>query len=155
MNQDFRELLEVFNSEKVRYLVVGGYAMIKYTEPRYTKDLDIWVSPDAENADRVYTSLRRFGAPLTGLSPVDFSAKGFFYTMGIAPSRIDILFDLTGLDFAECWDRRIDTDLGGTAAHIISAEDLIKNKKASGRFQDLADVEKLEISLERGAKDQE
>jgi len=112
--------------------------------------LDIWVSPDAENAERVYKSLREFGAPLTGLSPSDFSMRGFFYTMGIAPSRIDIIFDLTDLDFDECWERRIDTDLGGTATHIISIRDIIRNKKASGRFQDLADVEKLEITLERG-----
>ncbi|HVF28222.1 MAG TPA: DUF6036 family nucleotidyltransferase [Pyrinomonadaceae bacterium] len=149
MNQDFRELLETFNSEKVRYLVVGGYAVIKHTEPRYTKDLDVWVSPDRENAERVYAALQKFGAPLTGLSPDDFSEKGFFYTMGIAPQRVGVLFDIKGLEFEPCWMNRVGADIGGLIVNFISAEDLIINKEAVGRYQDLADVEKLRVAQQR------
>jgi hypothetical protein len=149
VERDFRELLEAFNGEKVRYLVVGGYAVTKYTEPRYTKDLDVWVSPDEENAGSVFSALSRFGAPLRGLSPKDFSEKGFFYTIGMAPLRIDILFDLKGLDFEDCYRRRVESDLGGLAVKFISAEDLIITKEALARHQDLADAEKLRIARGR------
>lgn len=149
MNQDFKEMLSTFNDEQVRYLVVGGYAVIMHTEPRYTKDLDIWVSPDRENAERVFRALQSFGAPLTGLSVQDFTEKGCFYTMGLAPSRVDILFDLKGVEFDECYKRRIESDLGGVVVNIIGAKDLIVNKEAVGRYQDLADAEKLRIAQER------
>ena len=149
MNQDFRELLACFNGERVKYLVVGGYAVIKHTEPRYTKDLDVWVSPDRENAERVYAALQKFGAPLTGLSPRDFSAMGFFYTMGIAPQRVDVMFDITGLEFQPCWENRVEADIGGLVVNFISAQELIINKEAVGRHQDLADAEKLRIAQER------
>lgn len=92
MNQDFKDLLAAFNAENVKYLVIGGYAVIKHTEPRYTKDLDLWVSIKDDNPERVYRALKRFGAPLTNLSPEDFSRKEFLYTMGMAPRRVDILF---------------------------------------------------------------
>jgi Nucleotidyltransferase of unknown function (DUF6036) len=149
VNQDFREPLAVFNSEQVKYLVVGGYAVIKHTEPRYTKDLDVWSSPDRENAERVYAALRKFGAPLTGLSPGDFSAPGFFYTMGIAPQRVDVLFDIKGVEFETCWTHRVETDIDGLIVNFISAQDLIINKEAVGRYQDLADAEKLRIAQQR------
>jgi predicted nucleotidyltransferase len=149
VDQDFKEVLSTLNDEHVRYLVVGGYAVIMHTEPRYTRDLDIWVSPDRENAERVFRALQTFGAPLTGLSVKDFTEKGYFYTMGLAPSRVDILFDLKGLEFDECYKRRIESDFGGVVVHIIGARDLIVNKEAVGRHQDLADAEKLRIALQR------
>ena len=154
MNQDFRELLSTLNDEEVKYLIVGGYAVIRHTEPRYTKDLDLWVSPDRENAERVFQALKKFGAPLTDLTPKDFTERGFLYTMGMAPSRVDILFDLKGLEFEECYERRIESDLGGVMAHIIAASDLIANKEAVGRHQDLADAENLRIAQERGTPQQ-
>ncbi len=143
MNQDFKELLQAFNAETVRYLIIGGYAVIKHTEPRYTKDIDLWVSPDRENSEKVYKALVQFGAPISELQPKDFTKEGFFFTMGIAPSRIDILFHLEELNFEECWDRRVDGSLGETGVVFISRDDLIKNKESVGRLQDLADVEKL------------
>jgi hypothetical protein len=149
VNQDFKDLLAVFNAEKVKYLIIGGYAVIKHTEPRYTKDLDFWVSVEDDNPERLYRALKRFGAPLTNLSSEDFSREGFFYTMGMAPRRVDILFNLTDLDFDECWKRRVESDLGGVTVYFISASDLIINKEAVGRYQDLADVEKLRIAQER------
>ena len=146
MNQDFRDLLRAFNDEKVRYLIVGGYALIKYTEPRYTKDLDIWVSPDPENAERVFRALVNYGAPVTDMSPMDFMREGFFFTMGLAPNRIDILFDLTGLNFETAWERRVRARVTGNETNFLSRVDLIINKEAVGRKQDLADVEKLRIA---------
>lgn len=146
MNQDFRDLLLVFNEENVKYLIVGGYAMIKYTEPRYTKDLDVWVSPDAENAEKVFNALVKYGAPVSSMSSKDFMRPGFFFTMGIAPNRIDILFDLTGLTFETAWKRRVPAMIGEIETNFLSRIDLIINKEAVGRKQDLADVEKLRIA---------
>ena len=146
MNQDFRDLLRAFNDENVRYLIVGGYALIKYTEPRYTKDLDIWVSPDPDNAKNVFRALVKYGAPVTDMSPADFMREGFFFTMGLAPSRVDISFDLTGLDFETAWERRVGARLADAETNFLSRVDLIINKEAVGRKQDLADVEKLRIA---------
>lgn len=143
MNQDFKELLQGFNEEGVRYLIIGGYAVIKHTEPRYTKDLDFWVSPDVENSQRVYSALVKFGAPITDLTPNDFTKPGFFFTMGLAPNRIDVLFDLGNLDFDECWERRSEGNLGDITVNFLSRGDLIVNKESVGRLQDLADAEKL------------
>jgi hypothetical protein len=126
-------------------LIIGGYAVIKHAEPRYTKDLDIWVAPDLENAERVFSALTEFGAPVSNMKPEDFAQKGYYFTMGIAPSRIDIFLDVEALDFDECWNKRIETKLGDTEIFFIARDDLIKNKEAMGRFQDLADVEKLKM----------
>ena len=153
MNQDFKELLQAFNDEQVKYLVIGGYAVIKYTEPRYTKDLDLWVSVGEDNSERVFRALKKFGAPLTGLTSQDFSAEGFFYTMGIAPQRIDVLFSVDKLNFAQCWERRLESQIDGIKVSFISANDLIINKEAVKRFQDLADAEKLRISQARLLKE--
>jgi hypothetical protein len=146
VNQDFKDLLLAFNEEKVRYLIVGGYALIKYTEPRYTKDLDIWVSPYKDNAEKVFRALIAYGAPVSAMSPADFTREGFFFTMGIAPSRVDILFDLTGLTFDAAWERREHVIIWNVETNFLSRVDLIINKEAVGRKQDLADVEKLRIA---------
>ena len=97
----------------------------------------------------VYRALQQFGTPLSGLSPQDFAQKGFFYTMGLAPSRVDILFDLTGLNFDPCWERRVESKIEDITVHFISLADLITNKEAVGRHQDLADAEKLRIAQTR------
>lgn len=149
MNQDFRELLQIFGDAQVRYLIIGGYAVIKHAEPRYTKDLDLWVSPDAENAERVYRALIKFGAPISELKPEDFTQAGYFFTMGFAPSRIDLFFDSLKLNFEDCWKRRVEAQIGETKIYFISREDLIINKEAVGRLQDLADAEKLRLADER------
>jgi len=146
VNQDFRDLLRVFNEEKVKYLIVGGYALIKHSEPRYTKDLDIWVSPEEENALRVFRALVNYGAPVESMSAADFMREGYFFTMGLAPNRIDILFDLKGLTFEGAWRRRVCDVVGDVEICFLSRVDLIINKEAVGRKQDLADVEKLRIA---------
>jgi len=133
VNQDFSDLLRAFNDEKVKYLIVGGYALIKYTEPRYTKDLDIWVSPDPDNAKKVFRALVKYGAPVTEMSPEDFMRGGFFFTMGLAPNRIDILFDLAGVNFEMAWERRVTASLTDVDTNFLSRVDLIINKVAVGR----------------------
>jgi len=124
-------------------LVVGGYAVIKYAEPRYTKDIDLWVKADKDNAAAVYKALRTFGAPLTGLTEDDFSHEGYFYQMGVAPVRVDLLMSIPGLEFEQAWDRRVMVDFDGIMVPFISKQDLIKSKKASGRPQDLIDAQLL------------
>ena len=96
-NSDFKELLNLFNQQQVRYLVVGGYAVIYHTEPRYTKDLDLWISVEADNAARVYRALQQFGALLVGITEQDFQVPGVVYQMGRPPARVDIIMGLKGL----------------------------------------------------------
>jgi hypothetical protein len=143
VNSDFSDLLRLFNANRVKYLVIGGYAVIRYTEPRYTKDLDLWVSADAENARSVYAALKEFGAPLVGLTEQDFAEEGYFYQMGVPPLRVDVLMGIPGVVFSDAWERREETDFGGLRIPFISRRDLIAAKRASGRPQDLLDAQSL------------
>ncbi|PYS89573.1 MAG: hypothetical protein DMF62_06960 [Acidobacteria bacterium] len=143
MNSDFKDLLKTFNEAGVRYLVVGGYAYAEHVEPRYTKDLDVWIQRTDENADRVLAALRRFGAPLRELSRSDLTEPATFYQIGLPPNRIDIITQLEEMDFSECWVRRKIGHLGDLAVNFISAQDLIENKERTGRPRDLVDVEFL------------
>lgn len=143
MNSDFKDLLEAFNDAGVRYLIIGGYAVIKHSEPRFTKDLDLWVATDGGNAEKVYAALAQFGAPIEELSPSDFADTEAFFTMGLPPTRIDIMFDLNGVDVEHVWERRVDGMFGDVPVHFIGRDDLIANKESVGRLQDLADAEKL------------
>ncbi len=145
VNSDFSDLLKIFNANGVEYLVIGGYALIQYAEPRYTKDLDLWISTDTENAGAVYQSLQSFGAPLEGLTQKDFSEDGFFYQMGRPPVRIDILMGIPGLNFQEAWERRETVWFDDLPVLFISRQDLIAAKRASGRPQDLIDVDLLSL----------
>jgi hypothetical protein len=143
MNSDFKDLLRIFNEHKVRYLVVGGYAVIKYTEPRYTKDLDVWVEPTAKNARAVFAALREFGAPLSRLTAADFAEEGCIYQMGRPPARVDVITSIESVRFADAWPNRVASDFGGVPAQVISRQDLLTNKRALGRPQDLVDVQGL------------
>lgn len=147
MNSDFNELLKAFNENHVKYLIIGGYAVMEYAEPRFTKDLDVWIKSDLENAKRVFKSLSEFGAPLTGLTPQDFTEEGAFYRMGVPPVMVDILFSLENLSFDTAWERRRDSEDDGVLLHFISKEDLIASKLASGRPQDLLDVQSLQLPV--------
>ncbi len=140
---DFRELLNILEKYKVRYLVVGGYAVMRYTEPRFTKDLDLWISTDKDNSKAVYEALREFGAPLKGMSPTDFAQEGFFYQMGNPPFRLDVMMSISGVDFETAWANRESVEIAGMVVSFISKADLITTKEASGRDQDLLDVKKL------------
>jgi hypothetical protein len=143
---EYKELLSLFERFKVRYLVVGGYAVMKYAEPRFTKDLDLWVSTNGENAKAVFAALKEFGAPLTELTEADFTEPGYFYQMGMPPLRVDVMMSIPGVEFESAWSRRVMVEAAGLAIPFISKEDLIIAKNASGRPQDLIDVENLEKS---------
>lgn len=143
VNSDFSELLDLFNAGRVRYLVVGGYAVIQYAEPRFTADLDLWVGTDPPNAGAVYKALREFGAPLSGLTADDFAQDGYFYQMGVPPMRVDVLMGIPGVEFEAAWERRVETDFDGLCVSFISRDDLIAAKRASGRPQDMIDVQSL------------
>jgi hypothetical protein len=140
---DFRELLKIFEEHKIRYLIVGGYAVMKYSEPRFTKDLDIFISTDRTNAEGVYSALKEFGAPLENLTSDDFAHKGYFYQMGRAPLRIDIMMSVPGIEFDEAWNNREVVHLEDAKIPFISRSDLIRSKEAGGRPQDKIDLEKL------------
>jgi len=140
---DFKELLSLLEKHKVRYLVVGGYAVMKYTEPRFTKDLDLWISTDKENSKAVYAALKEFGAPLKGLSPADFTQEGYFYQMGNPPFRLDVMMSIPGVTFETAWSNREKVQVEGLAIPFISKADLIKAKEAGGRPQDLIDAKEL------------
>jgi hypothetical protein len=140
---DFKELLNILEKHKVRYLVVGGYAVMKYTEPRFTKDLDIWVCTDKENSEAIYAALKEFGAPLKNLTAADFAQEGYFYQMGNPPLRLDVMMSIPGVTFETAWKNREEVQLEGLAIPFISKSDLIKSKEAGGRPQDLIDAKEL------------
>jgi len=146
MHPDFKELLSVLNAHRVKYLVIGAYAVSIHAQPRATKDLDILVKADAENAAAVFAALARFGAPLEGLTPADFAEPGPFFRMGREPVGVDILTTIPGVEFDEAWPRRIEAivdSASGLKASFISRQDLIAAKLAAGRPQDLADVDAI------------
>lgn len=145
-SQDFKELLSILARHEVRYLVIGGYAVMLYSEPRWTKDLDLWIAIDPANARAVFNALKEFGAPLTDLTSADFSQPGYFYQMGNPPLRVDVMMEIPGGDFNEAWNRRNTVAMGDGQVHFISREDLIAVKLASGRDQDLKDVEAIRKS---------
>jgi predicted nucleotidyltransferase len=143
VNSDFSDLLRLLGDNNVRYLVIGGYAVVQYSEPRYTKDLDLWISTDPVNAGAVFRALREFGAPLAGLTEADFAEEGYFFQMGVPPVRVDILMGIPGLDFEDAWTRRHEVNFDGLRVMFISKADLITAKRASGRRQDLIDADLL------------
>lgn len=143
---DLIDLLRAFNEKQVEYLIVGGYAVMKYTEPRFTKDLDVWIRNSSENASRVYDALAKFGAPLErdGIAPSDFAADDMTYQIGVAPVRVDILTRISGVQFSEAWPNRVPGAFFGLPVQFISLSDLITNKRAAGRGSDLEQLEKLQ-----------
>lgn len=143
VNSDFSDLLRLFNDNHVRYLIIGGYAVTQYAEPRFTKDLDLWISTDTSNAGAVYRALRQFGAPLNNLTADDFAEEGYFYQMGVPPLRVDILMGIPGVEFEEAWARRVEVEFDDLSVFFISRQDLITSKRASGRPQDLIDADLL------------
>lgn len=144
VNQDFRDLFATFNAKQVEYLVVGAHALAVHGHVRATKDLDLWVRPDLGNGKKVCEALREFGAPISELKAEDFATESLIFQVGVAPVRIDIITAVDGVKFEECWAKRVSSRYGDQPVSVLSREDLIRNKRASGRLQDLADLEKLE-----------
>ena len=147
LSQDMQELLQALNRWNAQYLVVGAHAVNAYTEPRSTKDLDIWVNPTSENARLVLAALREFGAPLFGMTEETLAKRGDFLIIGVPPNRIDILKEIPGVEFAHCWENRYTVDLNGTSVPFPGLTDLYAAKLAAGRLQDLADAEKLKVAI--------
>jgi hypothetical protein len=143
MNPDFVDLLRAFIGADVRFLIVGAYALALHGRPRATGDLDVWIDPTPENAARVMRALAAFGAPLSEVSSDDFSRPGVTYQIGVAPARIDILTELTGLTFMEAWPDRIRRSFGDVEVDFIGRAAFIRNKRATGRAKDLGDIEGL------------
>jgi len=142
---DWRDLLSELATGHVRFLVIGGYAVMKYTEPYNTKDLDLWTDPATENATRLYDALARFGAPLKGITADYFTVPGNFYQIGVSRWRVDIITSTTdSLPFDAAWSRRLDMTLGGVTVPVISLDDLIVTKKAADRPDDWIAIRKLE-----------
>jgi hypothetical protein len=141
-NPHYKELLQVLNEFEVEYLIVGGFAVMKYGEPRYTKDLDVWVHNSAKNSAQLILALKKFGAPLEhdGITAETFTEKQVVYQMGVAPVRIDILTKITGVDFADAWSKKVPSTFFAVPVHFISFDDLVANKQALGRSSDLKDL---------------
>lgn len=144
MSPDFLDLLRAFSDAEVRFLVVGAYAVGVHGRPRATKDLDVWVEASDENAPRVMRGLVSFGAPLLGLTEADLRRPGIGLQIGVEPGRVDVLTKISGVSFDEAWRGRIEADFGGVRCNVIGLAELLQNKRASGRPQDLADVHALE-----------
>jgi hypothetical protein len=143
MFDDFKELLSIFHAHGVKYLIVGGYAVSFHAQPRATKDIELLIKPDPENAKAIYAALSKFGAPLEGLTVADFADRSKFFRMGREPVMVDILPEIDGVDFDRVWEKRVDGVIDpatGQKAFFISSNDLIGAKLASGRPQDIADV---------------
>jgi hypothetical protein len=148
MLPDWIELCRCFAARSVEFLLVGGQAVIAHGYPRLTKDMDLWVRPTTENGARVLLALADFGTPLQEFSPDRFTDPETIVMIGREPFRIDLLAHLPGVVFAEAWGRRGTVTLDGLSVPLIAREDLIANKRAVGRLQDLADVEALEALVQ-------
>lgn len=144
LSPDFRELLECFDRHEVRYLVVGGWALAAHGVPRLTKDLDLWVWPDDGNADAVVRALEDFGFAELGLARDDFISPDVVVQLGYPPNRVDLITTPSGVDFEQCWADRLSLTLDGLEVPFIGLEGLKANKRASGRAQDLVDVQVLD-----------
>ena len=144
MNPDFHDMLFALSEEGAEYLLVGAYALAVHGLPRATGDIDLWVRPRPDNARRVLAAVARFGAPLGGLTQRDLTTPGTVFQIGVAPRRIDLLTTIDGVDFEEAWVARCVTRVGTLDVPVIDREHLLRNKKAAGRPQDLADAARLE-----------
>jgi len=140
---DFKEFLKLLNAHKVEYLLIGGYAVGYHGYPRATADMDIWIAMNPANADRVVTVLKEFGFDLPELSPQLFLKEWQIIRLGAPPVRIELATTVSGVNFCECYAQRLVNVLDGVQVNLISLEHLKLNKKASGRHQDLADLENL------------
>lgn len=143
LNKDFEELLHLLNSAHAKYLVVGAYAVIFYTEPRYTKDLDLWVEPTAENALKIFNALKKFGAPIKSLTIDDLTNPDMVFQMGVEPNRIDILMGIGKMTFDHAWKSRRPSSYGNEKINVIDFDDLVAAKRFAGRAKDKLDLNAL------------
>ncbi|NJL91418.1 MAG: hypothetical protein HC916_17750 [Coleofasciculaceae cyanobacterium SM2_1_6] len=143
LNQDFKEFIQSLNDNQVRYLIIGGYAVAFHGYPRYTKDIDIWIEISLDNAENIVKALEQFGFGSLELKPNDFLITDQVVQLGYPPNRIDLITSPDGVDFEECYKSKIEVIVDDINLNFIDLENLKKNKRASGRLQDLADIENL------------
>jgi predicted nucleotidyltransferase len=143
LNQDFKEFIQFLNDNHVRYLIVGGYAVAIHGHPRYTKDIDIWIEMSPENVDNLLQALEQFGFSSLGLQAEDFLTPDQIIQLGYPPNRIDLLTTIDGVNFENCYPLRLEVTIDNIVVNFIDLDNLRKNKEASGRLQDLADLENL------------
>lgn len=144
LNSDYRDMLQALSDRKVRFLVVGAYAMAAHGYPRATGDIDIWVEPSVDNSRRVYQALVAFGAPLHEIDEATFVQPGVVFQIGVAPRRIDIITAISGVEFGPAYQQRQTVEVEGLPITVLSYDDLIKNKRATGRDRDRLDADRLE-----------
>jgi len=144
MNPHFRDMLSALSAEDAEFMVVGAYALAAHGIPRATGDIDIWIRPNKENSQRVWRALKRFGAPVSRLAAEDLTVAEVVFQIGVAPQRIDLLTSIDGVDFEEAWPNRKQAEVEGQRFAVLGRGDMLRNKKASGRPKDLADVAWLE-----------
>jgi hypothetical protein len=144
LNPDFKEFIQSLNDKQVRYLIIGGYAVAFHGHPRYTKDLDVWVVITPANASRLVAALADFGFASLGLNEEDFLEPEQVIQLGYPPNRIDIILTPKGVDFPACYGASIEEFIDGVSVRFIDLENLKRNKQATGRHQDLADLENLQ-----------
>ena len=143
LNKDYKEMLQILSNNKVRFLVVGAYAMGAYGYPRATGDFDIWVEASSENSEKIYQSLSEFGAPLSELTKTTFCKEGIVFQIGVAPRRIDIITKIDGVDFKKAYSNKQEIEIEDIKIPFLSKEDLIKNKESTGREKDKLDAKYL------------
>ena len=144
LNKDYKDILRCLNDDDVSFILVGAYALAVHGYPRATMDIDLWVMPSPDNAEAVMRALRKFGAPLENLTIDDLQKDDVIFQIGVAPRRIDIITGVSGLIFEDALANSTEVKIEGISVHIPSLDDLIRNKRASGRTRDLADAEALE-----------
>lgn len=144
LNQDFKEFIQLLNDNQVKYLVIGGYAVAVHGHPRYTKDIDIWIEMSLENTQNLMVALNNFGFGSLGLTAEDFQKLDQIIQLGYPPSRIDLITTPDGIDFETCYQSKIEVIIDNISVNFIDLDNLKKNKQASGRLQDLADLENLQ-----------
>lgn len=149
---DYEDLFKLFNDKGIKYLLAGGQAVIYYTEPRYTKDMDIWVIAELNHPEKLYNALREFGVPLKKITVEDLNNKKLIIQIGVAPVRIDLLLNIEGVHFKTAWKNRKRVKYGNTPINIMAIDDLIKAKRIAGRTQDILDLEKLQKVRKRSRK---
>jgi len=148
LNEDYKEMLQILLEENVRFIVVGAYALGVHGFPRATGDIDIWVEPSPNNAQKVIRSLSRFGAPLFDVEEKDFTEQGIIFQIGVAPRRIDIITAIDGVEFQSAYAKKIAVSVEDLNIPVLSLEDLIKNKESTGREKDALDAKILKKKID-------
>lgn len=146
---DYEDLFKVLNAYKIKYLLVGAYAVMYYTQPRFTKDIDVWIIPGLNNVQEIYDALKEFGAPLKGIKPEDFKDRHMILQIGVAPVRIDIMTDLQGVPAPSAWRNKKRIRYGKTSVYVLGQKELRAAKIKAGRPQDEIDLEKLKYNRKK------